>query len=272
MENITISENTTTMMNDEDNNFIDAFNRYFSLIKSGKIACDIPYSDNMMIDESLFYKAVSWIMENFECNTMIRDPSSPLCLMNTLGELLRLIFGYGSIFPIPMGETAWCVIFGLVQIWYDVQPMPPLKYMVELYFEFREERFDSGKVDHHLGYFVDQDDDENDNNVLDMISDTELFDHIYRREYPNILKRVAMWELWEQYDPYKYARGYGNLLVWLPREMVEDTISLMPLCYKLKTTERRIGLHILDIQGLEDMLRGMGPEEFTNLPRTDETW
>lgn len=176
---------------------------------------------------------------------LVRDAFKQVCLRlshhnilsqecsyeNMIGVIDEILSGVIGVSPegysILCSTVTWTVVFGLLQIWYKCRHVLSIAEVIHIYNEcpFQVERCGvkhSGSTSH------------------DRTTAGGLLKFFYAKLFnalPYIELGRHVWSLWYENDPDLHTDGVGNFVVWLPREMVEDVLNLLPNFLKEKEGE-----------------------------------
>lgn len=115
--------------------------------------------------------------------------------------------------PICMYEDFWHYIFGIAQLYYGFNERISTSYICTLFRVFCTHP--NAKFNYRMkcgnkslpwdGYMI--------------------FSKLIYHDREKLIKRIELWNLWDEIDPAIHKDGIGNYLAWLPREKIDDIIE-----------------------------------------------
>lgn len=135
----------------------------------------------------------------------------------SINNAICLLMGEDSIpFPLPEFCPVIEVAMEIVKLQYNFSDKLSVEDAVTMYKMYSGVIYDH-KFAPDMGY----------KSRGDVYGECEAF---YQRSVllvDDFLRSKSMWEMWKEIDPEFHQDGIGNLTVWLPTEVVEDTLELV---------------------------------------------
>lgn len=159
-------------------------------------------------------------MEYLWVNNLI-DPNVAY-FWDSYHRIVTLLLGHDDFYDIIYVnyDHVWKAALDLLQVYFKHAPSITVEEVVSLYKTFRG--FKEDTIFNHTMYYVRPDFDSGGSPA----NDARMFYRFMVGDVPIYLARKEMWELWYQNDPDKHQDSIGNFVVWLPKEILEDIVSL----------------------------------------------
>lgn len=141
---------------------------------------------------------------------------------NNYHKIVVLLLGHDDFYDIIYVnyDHVWKSALDLLQVYFKHAPSITVEEVVSLYKTFRG--FKEDIIFNHTMYYARPDFDSGGSPA----NDARMFYKFMVEDVPKYQARKEMWELWYHNDPDKHQDGIGNFVVWLPKEILEDILSL----------------------------------------------
>lgn len=177
---------------------------------------DFNFTDNRPLTKSDFIKYIGNSFKKMNDHDRVERDLVTL-LYTSISNAICLLMGEESIpFPLPEFCPVIEVAMEIVRLQYNFSDKLSVGDTVTMYKMYSGVIYDH-KFASDMGY----------KSRGDVPDECEAF---YQRSVllmDDFLRSKYMWEMWKEIDPEFHQDGIGNLTVWLPTEVVEDTLELV---------------------------------------------
>lgn len=144
-------------------------------------------------------------------------------------HIVRRVSGKEIVFPISSSDIIWNIASCLFRRWYERRTEVTLDDVIDIYNEVRRLQLQSEDKERMFGQ---RNCDVGCRRCMSQRS-INLFSKWFDKNIYAILRNNLIRDLWYQNDPKVHPGGVGNLVVWLPNEMIEDVIGFEHVDYDI---------------------------------------